>query len=64
MEPEVLQEKLEFVPDRAGGIERVAVLSNRVWIKSWVKIGGPFTYTEIEHFDRSEIEAAWKWLSA
>ncbi len=62
MEPEALLEKLKFVTDHAKDIERIAVLSDRVWIKSWVKVGGLPTYTEVEHFDRSEIEAAWKWL--
>jgi hypothetical protein len=62
MEPEVLLEKLRFVGDHAVEIERMAVLSNRVWIKSWVKIGGLITKAEVEHFDRSEMEAAWKWV--
>jgi hypothetical protein len=48
--------------DHARDIERMAVLSDRVWIKSWVKVGGLLAHTESKHFDRSEIEAAWKWL--
>ena len=62
MEPEALVEKLKFAMDHARDIERMAVLSDRVWIKSWVKVGGLLTQTETKHFDRSEIEAAWKWL--
>ncbi len=62
MEPEALLEKLRFAKDHGREIERMAVVSNRVWIKSWVKIGGLFTHREVEHFDRSEREAAWKWL--
>ncbi|MGC8491882.1 MAG: STAS/SEC14 domain-containing protein [Syntrophobacteraceae bacterium] len=62
MEPEALLEKLRFARDHAGEIERMAVVSGRIWIKSWVKIGGLFTHREVEHFDRSEIEAAWEWL--
>jgi len=62
MEPDALLEKLRFARDHAREIERMAVLSNRVWIKSWVKIGGLLTHTEVEHFDRSEMEAAWKWV--
>jgi hypothetical protein len=37
MEPEALLEKLKFARDHPGDIERMAVLSDRVWIKSWVK---------------------------
>lgn len=62
MDPEVLLGKLRFAVEHAGDIEKVAVLSDRVWIKSWVKLGGLVSHTEVEHFDRSEIEAAWKWI--
>ena len=62
MEPEALLEKLRYARDHAKEIERMAVLSNRVWIKSWVKIGGLIAHREVEHFDRSETEAAWEWL--
>ena len=62
MEPEALLEKLKFAKDHAGNIERMAVLSDRVWIKSWLKVGGLLTHTEVEHFDRSEMEAAWEWV--
>ena len=62
MEPEALLEKLKFARDYAGDIERMAVLSDRVWIKAWVKVGGLLAHTEVEHFDRSELAAAWEWL--
>ena len=62
MEPEGLLEKVRFAKEHAREIERMAVLSNRVWIKSWVKIGGMLTHTDVEHFDRSEMEAAWQWV--
>jgi hypothetical protein len=62
MEPNALLEKLKFAKDHAENIERMAVLSDRVWIKSWLKVGGLRTHTEVEHFDRSEMEAAWEWV--
>jgi SpoIIAA-like len=62
MEPEALLEKLKFARDHTREIERMAVLSDRVWIKSWVKVGGLITHTEVEHFNRSEMEEAWKWV--
>jgi len=45
MEPEALLEKLKFAKEHAGNIERMAVLSDRVGIKSWVKVGGLLTHT-------------------
>ena len=64
MEPEALLENLKFVKDHAGDIERLAVVSDRVWIKSWVEVGGLLTHAETKHFYRSEVEAAWKWLES
>ena len=62
MEPEALLEKLKFARDHGKDIEKMAVVSDRVWIKSWLKIGGLFTHKEAEHFNRSETADAWKWL--
>jgi hypothetical protein len=65
MEPDALLEKLKFARDHARGIERTAVVSDRTWIKSWVKVGWlltVLTHTEVEHFHRSEMEAAWEWV--
>jgi len=62
MEREDLLEKLRFAVDHEPEIERMAVLSNRTWIKAWVKVGGLLSNTEMEHFDRNEMEAAWEWI--
>jgi hypothetical protein len=64
MEIEALIEKFKFAKDHSRDIERMAVLSDRVWIKSLVKVGGLLAHTETKHFYRSEIEAAWKWLES
>jgi hypothetical protein len=62
LEPDALLEKLRFARDHAQDIERMAVVSSRVWIKSWVKVGGLAVHADVEYFDRSEIEAAWTWI--
>jgi len=62
MELDDLLGKLGFAADHASQIERMAVLSSRVWIKSWVKLGGPVTGPDVEHFDRHKIDAAWEWI--
>ncbi len=64
MDIEALIEKLKFAVDHSGEIERMAVLSDRVWIKSWVEVGGFPALAETKHFYRSEIEDAWKWLES
>jgi hypothetical protein len=65
MDPDLLLEKLSFAKVYSPDIERMAIVSNRVWIKSWVKLAGLFFHhqSELEYFDRSEIQAAWHWIS-
>jgi hypothetical protein len=62
MDTEALLEKMKFARDHVQHIEKMAVVSDRVWIKSWLKIGGLFTHKEAEHFIRAEMESAWEWL--
>lgn len=62
MEPEALAEKFKFAIDHARDIEKMAVVSDRTWIKSWVKVTGLLAQGRTEHFHRSEIRSAWEWL--
>jgi len=60
--PQALIKKFKFAWEHDKNIERIAVLSDRIWIKSYVKVGGLRTVAVVEHFNRSDIEAALKWL--
>ena len=62
MDVEALLEKLKFARDHSRDIERIALVSDRTWIKAWFKVGGLFTQAEGEHFNRSDMEAAWDWV--
>ncbi len=62
MEPEALLEKLKFTRDHLKDIEKMAVVSDRTWIKAWLKVGGLLTHIEVEHFNRAETESAWNWV--
>lgn len=63
MDPGALLDRLKFIEIYTNVIERVAVVSNRVWIKSWVNIGGLFTpETEVEYFDQREMQQARRWV--
>lgn len=62
MDVEALLEKLKFARDHSQDIERIALVSDRTWIKAWFKVGGLFTHAEGEHFNRSDMEAAWGWV--
>ena len=62
MDPEGLLENLKFLRTHEMRLSRVAVVSNRVWIKSWVLLGGLFLQSQVRYFDRSERIAARQWL--
>lgn len=64
MDPDALMEKLEFLLPHARDIQRIAVVSRRVWIKAWIQAGGLMIPPEVRYFDTSETEAAWQWLGA
>lgn len=62
MEPHALLAKLKFATAHAGDIEKMAIVSGRTWIKSWVKLGGLITPQEVEHFERGQTDDALEWL--
>lgn len=62
MDPKALLEKLKFAVAHTRDIERMAIVSNKTWIKSWIQVGSPFTPVEVKHFYQSELEGAWEWL--
>jgi hypothetical protein len=41
--------------------ERIAMVGDRKWEK-WMARFCRFTKAEVRYFDRSEVDAAWKWL--
>ena len=42
--------------------ERVAMVGDQAW-EHWMAIfSKPFTRAKVKYFDKSEINAAWKWL--
>ncbi|MGD9505535.1 MAG: STAS/SEC14 domain-containing protein [Syntrophobacteraceae bacterium] len=62
MEPHALLAKLKFATAHAGDIAKMAVVSGRTWIKSWVKLGGLIAPREVEHFERGQTDDALEWL--
>lgn len=63
MEPERLVSTLAFLEPFATKLDRIAILGARIWIKSWILVGGfPFAGT-VAYFDRTESERAWAWVN-
>jgi hypothetical protein len=42
--------------------ERIAMVGDRQWEKWMATFCKPFTRAEVKYFDRSQFDAAWKWL--
>ena len=42
--------------------ERIALVGNRKWEKWMASFIKPFTKANVKYFDKSEVDAAWKWL--
>lgn len=61
---ESLYEDLRFVKTYSESIDRVAVLGDRAWEKTWLALFALFSKVQMEHFEKSEVEAATQWLVA
>jgi len=59
---ESLYEDMNLIKFHADGIEKMAVVGDRVWQETWVALFGLFSGTETAYFDRSEEEKAVAWV--
>lgn len=60
---DLLLEDLKFTHTYAHGIERMAVVGDKAWEKTWIALVCLFAgIVDWEYFDRSEIGAAWRWI--
>ncbi len=42
--------------------DRIAMVGDRIWEEWMVRLSKPFTRAKVKYFNRSAIDAAWKWL--
>lgn len=59
---ESLLEEMNFVKLFSDKVERLAVVGDRVWEKTWIALFGLFARIPSEYFDRSQIKTAWHWI--
>ena len=62
MDSESLLFDLSFTLTYADRIDRMAIIDNKVWEKTWVALFGLFSRIRTQYFDRSEMKAAWQWI--
>ena len=53
---------LEFGLKHYSDFERIAMVGDRKWEEWMANFCKPFTNAKVKYFDRSEVDAAWKWL--
>jgi len=64
MDAESLLFDMNFTLTYSDKIERMAVIGNKVWEKTWIALFGLFSHIRIKYFDYSETKAAWKWIQS
>lgn len=58
----VLWDDMKFAFGHLKDFERVAVVTDKRWIKNWSKLGTIFLKADVEVFDLDELEKAREWL--
>ena len=64
MDSEALLFDLSIILSYAESIERMALIGHKAWEQIWVALFGLFSKIRTQYFDRSDIQAAWKWICA
>jgi hypothetical protein len=53
---------VKFSLEHYSDFERIAMVGDRKWEKWMASLCKPFTKARVMFFDRSAVDAAWKWL--
>ncbi len=59
---ESLYEDLRMVVKHSDHVDRLAVVGDRLWKRTWVGLFGLFGGIETDYFDMEQIDAAYEWL--
>jgi hypothetical protein len=60
---ESLYYDLRFIKVHADQIEKIAVVCDKTWKKTWIALFGLFAGIRIEYFDSPEFKNASNWVS-
>jgi hypothetical protein len=55
---------LKFNLKHHSDFQRIAMVGDRKWEKWMANFCKPFFKAKVKYFDRSEVDAAWKWLES
>jgi hypothetical protein len=60
---EALYEDLRMIKNHSKHIDRLAVVGDRRWKRTWVGLFGLFSRIETDYFEMEEIDAAYQWIT-
>lgn len=59
---EALYDDMRMIKKHAEHIDRLAVVADRVWKRTWIGLFGLFSGIETEFFEMEQIETANQWI--
>jgi hypothetical protein len=60
---ESLYEDLRMVVKHSQHIDRLAVVGDRLWKRTWVGLFGLFSKIETDYFEMEQMDAAYQWVT-
>jgi hypothetical protein len=60
---ESLYEDLRMVVKHSDHVDRLAVVGDRLWKRTWVGLFGLFGRIETDYFEMGQIDAAYRWVT-
>ena len=60
---EALFEDMRMIKKHSEHIDRLAVVADRVWKRTWIGLFGLFSGIETNFFEMEQIEAAYRWIT-
>jgi hypothetical protein len=60
---ESLYEDLRTVVKHSQHVDRLAVVGDRLWKRTWVGLFGLFSRIETDYFEMEQIDAAYQWIT-
>lgn len=60
---ESLYEDMRMVMKHSDHVDRLAVVGDRLWKRTWVGLFGLFGRIETDYFELEQIDAAYRWIT-
>jgi hypothetical protein len=61
-DPTAYWDTFKIAREHGEDVERVAIVGDKAWEKSWIGIGGMWVESDVRYFDHGQLEDAWDWI--